>query len=579
VLIDPQEQEFQDDERHPVSKAYDNVLSSLLDLERELSSAVLHPSEGTPRSSKASMIHELQQFSSWLKLNVEHIGDSALTSIDDPSGRATGATLLSSIINLAKTCVGTGILTLPYAFRGCGLLWGWGFTLLTGGMAAFTLFLLGEVASLGGRHPTLNAIGARAAGTAGSVLVDISVCMNNIGAMISYLVIASTTITNMVEQNFHLPGWPRQVYVLLALALVAPLCLVRRVNTLRFSSSIAMIALALVTVMIVLFAIPWGPGSVFSPCGIGKPVTTACKGEVALSASPTDILTQFVIFTNAYTCQHAMVPIVAELDRPTRRRRCIVIFGAMGAVCFLLLVVGTAGYLTFGAAVQSNVLFSYPHDSMFAVLALVGIIIDVLSSYPLLMFMTRISVSNLLRTALTALGLRLDPSSPTSPALPTPRTSEGPLEYSLDHDDFEEDEPPSLKSQAEARYNSWRHIAVISPMDWSDFISDRMDLLATLLIMIFTVAVALAVDDLGIVAALTGATGATMIGYVVPGMLYVLLSRQHDSGEKAEGLVSSADASSQETFVSRKGVYAGAGAIFMLGCVLMPAGVTLTLAH
>jgi len=541
-----------------------NVLFSLGELEKDLSN-----------TSKSSMIQEIQRFSSWLEVELVDDSDTALlpkpgephqtlereswdaNALTKPTPAIGGeASLLSSIINLAKTCLGTGILTLPFAFKGCGLLWGWGFTLLTGMMAAFTLFLLGEVATFGGHRPTLNAVGKHSLGSVGSVLVDLSVCMNNLGAMISYLVIASTTVQTIVHENFAMSGvapWPRQVYVLLGIAIVAPLCLVRRVNMLRFSSSVAMVALTLVTIMIVLFAMPWRNVPAFEPCSTG----TTCKGEVVLSAAPVDILTQFVIFTNAYTCQHAMLPIVAELERPTRRRRMAVIFGAMGAVCFLLLVVGTAGYLTFGDAVQSNVLFSYPHDSMLVVLALIGIIIDVLSSYPLLMFMTRISISNLIRIALESLGL----SDPKWEPQPSPFLEPQPAPI-----DLIEDMP------LEASSDSWRYIAVVSPMDWSDFISGRMDLLATALIMVFTIAVALAVSDLGIVAALTGATGATMIGYVVPGLLYVLLSRQH-SGENTQELISG----SEHKFVSLPWAYGGAVLILGLGCCLVPAGVTLTL--
>ena len=69
-----------------------------------------------------------------------------------------------------------------------------------------------------------------------------------------------------------------------------------------------------------------------------------------------------------------MLPIVAELDRPTRARKCAVIFGAMGAVCSLLLVVGVTGYITFGDQVESNVLFSYPHESMFVVRIIAAIV-------------------------------------------------------------------------------------------------------------------------------------------------------------------------------------------------------------
>jgi len=544
-----------DEQRLGVATARDNVLTSLLVLERELNY--------TTKSSET--LSEIRRFGTWLELELED--DPLLLSEADaiPGGSAS---LLSSMVNLAKTCVGTGILTLPFAFSGCGLLWGFGFTLLTGAMASFTLFLLGEVATFGGPQPTLHVIGMHAAGTFGSVLVDLSVCANNVGAMISYLVIASTTVEKIVHQN-GMAGWPRQAYVLIGVTLVAPLCIVRHVNMLRFSSSIAMMALALVTVMIVLFAIPWDPGSPFEPCTGGG---TACKGNVEMSSDALAILTQFVIFTNAYTCQHAMLPIVAELDRPTRRRRCIVIFGAMGAVCFLLLVVGTAGYLTFGDTVDSNVLFSYPKDSMFVVLALVGIIIDVLSSYPLLMYMTRISIVNLVNLALDAAGCHCQEevaeveAGARSRSLPgTPSSSRRHSTQSFgNEDDLDVPDP-------------WRHVYIIPPMEWSDFISNRFDLLCTLLIMIFTISVALAVSDLGIVAALTGATGATMIGYVVPGLLYVLLHRRYSGPQGEEGaeeLISNSEYKFSSTY---GGTYYGALIIFLLGCVLVPVGVTLTL--
>eukprot|EP00928_Gymnodinium_smaydae_P012060 TRINITY_DN14395_c0_g5_i3.p1 TRINITY_DN14395_c0_g5~~TRINITY_DN14395_c0_g5_i3.p1 ORF type:complete len:534 (-),score=77.25 TRINITY_DN14395_c0_g5_i3:177-1724(-) len=508
--------------------ARDDALSRLEALERELCD-----------TSKDWLIPEIKRF----RLRVQKELARPLEDENEAIKGGGTASLLGSAINLAKTCVGTGILSLPYAFRGCGLLWGTLFTIFCGAMAAFTLFLLGEVALVGGRKPTLHAVGFALAGNFGSVLVDISVCANNLGAMISYLVIASTTVENIVRSNFRMAGWPRQIYVMLGLMIIAPLCFVSKVNMLRYSSSVAMAALALVTLMIVLFSLPWDDGSPFDPCG----GDVACQGTVSLWTSPLSVLTQFVIFTNAYTCQHAMLPIVAELKRPTRRRKCIVIFGAMGAVCLLLLTVGVAGYLTFGSAVESNVLFSYPTNSMFVVLALVGMIIDVLSSYPLLMFMTRLSVCNLLRNALCWLGCPyiewLD-----NEEVPHPTTSNGALA------------PDSEEAPL-----------VVSPLYLRDFIGNRFELICTLLIMSFTLGVALVVTDLGMVAALTGATGATMIGYVVPGFLYVKqfcrggCSLQQRLRETAE------------PFFAHKITIFGAAAILSLGIVLVPVGSFLTL--
>ena len=66
----------------------------------------------------------------------------------------------------------------------------------------------------------------------------------------------------------------------------------RRVNTLRFTSSIALCALTVLVAMILLFAL--GLGSPFAPCdGV-----LHCGGEVVASTEPRDVITQFVIFTN-----------------------------------------------------------------------------------------------------------------------------------------------------------------------------------------------------------------------------------------------------------------------------------------
>jgi amino acid permease len=169
------------------------------------------------------------------------------------------------------------------------MLWGIVFTLLTAVMAVFSLWLLGELSNFGGPSPTLHAIGVVAGGKKGGAFTDLCVCANNIGAMISYLVIASTS-----AQTLAGTGIERQVYVMFAVVLISPLCLVKRVNTLRFTSTIALCALTVLVIMIVLFAM--GLGGVFEPCD-GTP---HCGGEVVAATPPVDVITQFVIFTNGY---------------------------------------------------------------------------------------------------------------------------------------------------------------------------------------------------------------------------------------------------------------------------------------
>ena len=95
------------------------------------------------------------------------------------------ASRISCIANLAKTILGAGILTLPGAFKGAGLLWGSIFTIVTAVIGVFSLGLLGEMSQHGGLQPSLAAIGERAAGIRGKRFVDIILVGNNSGAMTS----------------------------------------------------------------------------------------------------------------------------------------------------------------------------------------------------------------------------------------------------------------------------------------------------------------------------------------------------------------------------------------------------------
>jgi len=409
------------------------------------------------------------------------VGDA---SVGDLGG---GASLFGSTINLAKTIIGTGILAVPYGIAGSGLAVGLAFTVITAVMSTFSLVLLGETMPYGGSRPTLNSVATRAAGSAGGVLIDLSVLCNCFGAATSYLIVASTSVQSLLGPSHDV--LPRQAYVLIGLALVFPLCLLRQVNLLRFTSFLAVVALVLLSLMIVLFAMPWwGPDSPFDPCapGVGRNASSSslCGGEVVLVNQPLSVLRQFVVFTNAYTCQQGILPILAELESPTRRRRAIVACSAVGIACILFLLVGAAGYLTFGSLTESDILMNYPSDSPLMSAARIGIILDVLTTYPLNVFYTRISMANLLRAALARCGKAAWADGATDAAAPPPHTNCCPC-----------------------------------------FISAPLDLLAVAIFIGGTTAVALVVSDLGVIVDLTGATGATMLCYIAPGFLFASLFR------------------------------------------------------
>ncbi len=465
-----------------------------------------------------------------------------------------GASAFSCTVNLAMTILGTGILAIPGGVKGAGMIWGLTFTLITGALAFFSLFLLGELLPFGGRNPTLNSIAQRSMGKFGGVITDVSLLANCFGAATSYLIIASTSIESLIGDDY-----PRQVYVVLCVVAVLPLCMLRRVDMLRFTSYLATFALLLLTVVVVLFALPWSETGryhdFFNPCA-GKS-SDACRGAIVASTNPIDILRQFVTFTNAYTCQQGMVPICAELERPTRRRKLIVISGAIGTACVLYIAVGVAGYLTFGDLVESDILRNYPTTSPFVAAARVGMTINVVTSYPLQLFFSRISLVSLL----AACGLGQHPAC-TRSCCPKSRSAArdrlwrariGPGSEGI-----------ARRGGSGAGGDSGALTAGTAPPGGACgcgtiFLSEPLPVISAAIFIVTTTGIALIVDDLGVVVNLTGATGATLIGYVAPGIIFTLMA-------KDGGGIGNRAARTAGTGTTGTGTGAGAGTTSTSAC-------------
>eukprot|EP00450_Noctiluca_scintillans_P034871 CAMPEP_0194557314 /NCGR_PEP_ID=MMETSP0253-20130528/99181_1 /TAXON_ID=2966 /ORGANISM="Noctiluca scintillans" /LENGTH=95 /DNA_ID=CAMNT_0039404817 /DNA_START=99 /DNA_END=386 /DNA_ORIENTATION=- len=89
--------------------------------------------------------------------------------------------------------------------------------------------------------------------------------------------------------------------------------------------------------------------------------------------------------------------------------------------------------------------------------------------------------------------------------------------------------------------------------------------------------VSLCASDLGVVAALTGAVGATSLGYVLPGFLYWKLSQGQEMQvvplEDRKELIPKSKA---PQLVTTTWMRVGAVSLLSLGVILLPVGVTLT---
>jgi len=184
-----------------------------------------------------------------------------------------------------------------------------------------------------------------------------------------------------------------------------------------------------------------------------------CVGDTELAVVDFNTFKVLGVFINAYSCQMNMFPVVNELKNPTLKRLDVVSFSAIATAFVWYMIVAASGYAVYGAAVMPDVLQNFPATAATTTARLLSCLL-VLCSYPLLVLPAR--------TSLMALEALFD--------------------------------PPDTAAGATTLHRRF----------WTD----------TAIFLLGSYAIAMITDDLGVVFSLIGATGATIITYILPGAAY-----------------------------------------------------------
>lgn len=284
----------------------------------------------------------------------------------------------------------------------------------------------------------------------------------------------------------------RWIWVVIGFCVVAPLSCLSKMDALKFTSFLAIVFVAFLTVLIIAYAVP---GNGLDPClnyNIDDHEGQECVGEKSVGKLTLDVFRVFTIFIFAFACQTNIFGVSNELQNPSRRRLDLVIAGAIGTAALVYGSVAFSGYSTYGENVESNILRSYP-NTVFTSCVRISVSLLVAFSYP----------------------LQCQPS----------RNSALALWRSLDGKGAPE---PDDRTR---RIRFW---------------------VVTAMYLCGTFGIAMVLDDLGVVLALVGGTGSTMIAFVLPGIAYYRLCK--DDGPSVTKYC--------------------ALALFCAGCIIMPLAVT-----
>lgn len=405
------------------------------------------------------------------------LGDAATAKRSGIEGHAT---LTSCVSNLSNTIIGSGMLTFPLAMASAGIIPGMITCLFSGSVSVFGLYLLSLCAvKAPHRRASFFAI-AQLTFPKAAVFFDAAIAIKCFGVSVSYLIIVKSLMPSVVASLYHdltspttnPPDWALSGHnwITLFMAILVPLAFMRRLDSLRHTSYVALFSATYLVVIVIT-------------CYFRPLKGTIAPGEIRLIHFTPNFVSAFPVQVFAFTCSQNLFPIFNEVSNNSQRRMNIVIATSIGSATLTYEIIAVFGYLTFGSKVGANIIAMYPSTSLFIAIGQLAIVFLVLFSYPLQVHPCRNCLDKVFH------------AGHVQPAV-KPLT-EG------EQDAIEADEHES------AEMTPLKHTVL------------------TTTIIVFGFAIAYFVDDLKMVLSFVGSTGSTTISFILPGLFYWKLT-QHD---------------------------------------------------
>jgi amino acid permease len=165
---------------------------------------------------------------------------------------------------------------------------------------------------------------------------------------------------------------------------VIPLSFLRRLDSLKYTSVIALVAIGYLIVLVLAHFI--------------KGDTLVDRGEVHYWTwqGPVQAFASFPVIVFAYTCHQNMFSILNEINKPTSFRTTAVVFASIGTACSIYILVAITGYLSYGDNIAGNIVAMYPANAA-STIGRAAIVVLVMFSYPLQVHPCRASLDAVLK--------------------------------------------------------------------------------------------------------------------------------------------------------------------------------------
>lgn len=239
--------------------------------------------------------------------------------------------------------------------------------LLTAGITDFTLRALIRSTSLTGLSSFAELMHG-ALGLRGAIALQLSVILNNFGLLIVYLILLGDVLagengSGVVPMITGVQNVYTSRPVLVGGVLVCvlfPLCCLRRMDSLKFTSTLAVaLTMAFTTTVFILAMFALHKGRAHFPPLIPDALVNLSAGEAALQ-----ILATVPVILTGFICQYNVHPIYTELQPATERTMRQAMRISLFIVCNAYMISGIFAYVMFGNDTQGDVLANFTQETI-----------------------------------------------------------------------------------------------------------------------------------------------------------------------------------------------------------------------
>ncbi|KNC47299.1 uncharacterized protein AMSG_03733 [Thecamonas trahens ATCC 50062] len=304
------------------------------------------------------------------------------------------STIVESVVVLANTCIGAGVLAVPYALSVTGVALGLALLVAVALLSMFSFYLLAETRRLSGQR-SYEDIAAFYFGQAGRRVVQASLVLLLIGATIIYAILMSDSLHPVVSQYAPASPWlSRDWLSVYAVALIYPLTLAQDLRFLRHTS---MAALGCLIYLLIALCV-----RLFQSVS-----TLRVESGTDPSPDPHIIRLRYAIVSSkfflalpiiavAFNGQFNAVRVANELRNPTKSRVLAVSTGAVSVCLVFYILFGLVGIYSFGVATKGDVLLNFRSDDVLVNVGRVALFLVLAFSYPLFFLPLRETIALIL---------------------------------------------------------------------------------------------------------------------------------------------------------------------------------------